>query len=82
MYNLLTMLIHGNKRKIIIELMHCLFGIYNAWFLKSFLCRTTYECMSVCVSTLEYVCTVPLDLNFTLASTYSRALTPFRRAVS
>ena len=26
--------------------------------------------------------TVPLDLNFTLASTYSRALTPFHRAVS
>ena len=25
--------------------------------------------------------TVPLNLNFTLASTYSRALTPFHRAV-
>ena len=29
-----------------------------------------------------FVDTVPLNLNFTLASTYSRALTPFHRAVS
>ena len=29
-----------------------------------------------------YIYTVPLDLNLTLASIYSRVLTPFHRAVS
>ena len=45
------------------------------------------DCLKRCVLTLTprlhcLLTTVPLDLNFTLAITYSRALTPFHRAVS
>ena len=47
-----------------------------------FVTMFTFKAAGPITMSLDDLGTVPLDLNFTLTSTYSRALTPFHRAVS
>ena len=86
--NFLKTFVRGQKFSEIFCPSTKLFIPWDKNFLKIFILGHCFSRTKIPVTGLYrrciciYVLTVPPDLNFTLASTYSRALTPFHRAVS